>query len=501
MPDSPSNVRDFSGEKLGNYELSSRLTAGGMAEIYLARTHGTGEQVVVKMLRPRFAQDPTFVRMFMDEARLAAQLEHPNIGRVRDIGEQGGRCFIAMEHLHGHDARELLEHAIGHGRRIPLAHALAVVRQVAAGLHYAHEKRDDSGRALHIVHRDVSPSNIFITYEGAVKLVDFGLARAASHHSQSAAGTVHGKSAYMSPEQCKGQKLDRRSDIFSLGVVLHELTTSRRLFRSDPGESHRVVMDRIVSGEVPAPTTVIPDYPARLEAIVMRALAGDPHKRYATARALLADIDALVKGTRMASSNAELAAYLREVFGAPEPESGESADDFDASAFDDEEVATTLYSGDIDNVEDVWSSARAPSSPPVDDKSSRPSLRRLALPLQAEDSDVFHTPLMAQLAADPVPGELAERVDTSRADSEDHEIIIVEDEDDQEPQEVPPLSPRDMPQEFIDTAARASLAARADTMNLPDPPAVNQPRWWLVALLFLLIRATVAGIILLLRSA
>lgn len=490
------NIRDYSGESLGRYQLQTRLAVGGMAEIYLARAahvKGPAGYVVIKMLRPRFAQDPAFVRMFLDEAHLAKQLQHENIGQVYDIGEEPGRYYIAMEYLHGYDARELLEQALVDGQRVPLEHAIAVVSGVAAGLHHAHERRDPQGRPLEIVHRDVSPSNIFITYDGRVKLVDFGLARAATQGSQFGAGVVHGKSAYMSPEQCKSERLDRRSDVFSLGTVLYELTTARRLFRTDPTESHYVVMDRIVSGLVPPPSSVVPGYPAGLERIVTRALAVDPIKRYPTAESFLLDLQALASKERLSLSRTGLAKYLEKVFGhKPEPwrelEMQDEDDPSDEDGFEDE-VATTLYAGDLDDIEDLWAVQRS-SQPAEPIESARPSQRRLALPLVAEDSDVFQTPLLAQLAAEPPPGELAEKLE--RAASSEYEEMISVVEEEPQPPEAPPV-----PEILEIPVAEQRVAVPTATV----PLAPQRSRWWLVGLLVLLFLATAAATVYFLELA
>jgi serine/threonine protein kinase len=490
-----------------------------MAEIYLAGVadgfESPDQYVVIKLLRGNVARDPEFVRMFLDEGRLAVQLEHPNIGQVYDTGEERGFYYIAMEYLHGHDARAFLDHAITHRTRIPLEHVLTIVAGVAAGLHYAHETCDSEGQPLQIVHRDVSPSNIFITYEGAVKLVDFGLA--ATQSSQFRAGVVQGKTAYMSPEQCRSQPLDRRSDVFSLGTVLHELTTGQRLFRTAPTDTNYEIMDRIVNGLVPPPSQLVPGYSAELQAIVMRALAVDPADRYATAQELRIDLEALAKAERAGLSAAVLARYVKATFGdKPEPWRGiepldDDADDQDeddlagSDEFDDE-GATTLYSGSMDDLEEGWSPPRAQTAPPTVAPPSRPSLSKLALPLQAEDSDVFQSPLLAKLAQEPPPGELAARFEVAarsghedEEDDDDEDIEVVEVAPSErswaQPEAVSVAQRRAGTYPGLDAPSAVELMTRADS---GAELAASGHRWWVVGMLILLIVAVLAATVYLL---
>ncbi len=308
------------GSMLGRYQVLSHLATGGMAEIYLARAtglEGFERYVVVKCIKPEHARDDRFVRMFIDEARLSAQLHHQNIAQVYDIGQEGGAFYFAMEYVHGENVRELLHAVALRKGRIPLEHALTIVAGAAAGLHYAHEARNSERRPLDIVHRDVSPSNIIVTYDGAVKVVDFGIAKAAVRMTETQSGSLKGKIAYMSPEQCRGDVVDRRSDVFALGIVLYELTTITRLFK---GDNDYVTMHKIVTGDIPPPSTIRADYPPALEAIVMRALALDAIDRYPTVGAMLDELVAFSTEHRLAISPIGLQRYLREQFGAkPEP--------------------------------------------------------------------------------------------------------------------------------------------------------------------------------------
>ncbi|MEM9487920.1 MAG: serine/threonine-protein kinase [Myxococcota bacterium] len=318
----PSHNERLIPSTLGKYEIIQRLAVGGMAELFLARVSGLEgfeKYVVVKRILPRYAQDKNFVDMFLDEARLAARLDHQNIVQVHDIGREDEAYFFAMQYLHGEDMQGIMKRMAHDGQILPLDKALTVISGVAAGLQYAHEKRDTDGLPLHIVHRDVAPSNILVTYEGGVKLVDFGIARAHFRRSQTEHGRVKGKLSYMSPEQCRGEELDGRSDIFALGIVMYELTTTSRLFPSRGGKK-LAVMERIVNGDVPAPSSRIADYPPELEEILMRALRVSRAERYQRAGELLDDIELFAKNRSMSLSASSLAQWLRKTIGhRPEP--------------------------------------------------------------------------------------------------------------------------------------------------------------------------------------
>jgi serine/threonine-protein kinase len=291
-----------------------------MARIYIARTTGIGafeRHVVLKLITPERANDHTAVQMFLDEARLAASLNHQNVAQVFEVGEDGGIHYLAMEYVHGQDLRALLAKAGSQGSRIPLELALTVVAGAAAGLNHAHERRTPDGTPLGIVHRDVSPSNIMIGYDGAVKLLDFGIAKATSRSVETQSGIIKGKFAYMAPEQCRGREVDRRSDVFSLGIILYEISTQHRCFRAD---SDFDTMHRIVTGDVVRPTRLVQGYPQALEAIVMKALAVDAAQRYQSAGLLLEAIESFAVSSRMSLSTMGLGRFMRDMFGdVPEP--------------------------------------------------------------------------------------------------------------------------------------------------------------------------------------
>ncbi|HEX4457294.1 MAG TPA: protein kinase, partial [Polyangia bacterium] len=291
------------------------LAVGGMAELFLARAagpQGFSKLCVIKRVLPHLAEDPAFVEMFLDEARIAATLQHPNVVQMYDVGVVDGNYFIAMEYLHGEDVRSISKAVQHKEQRLPIEHALNIVIGLASGLHYAHEKVGFDGKPLEIVHRDVTPQNVIVTYDGAVKLLDFGIAKASNRFGETRFGTLKGKVPYMSPEQGRGEALDRRSDIFSLGIMLYELTLGRRLFQ---GKSDFEVLKQIVEGTVAPPSEYEPQYPPELEAIVMRALVKEKESRYQTARDLQVDLEALVRADRLHVSPIALQSYMAELFG------------------------------------------------------------------------------------------------------------------------------------------------------------------------------------------
>lgn len=319
-----SNVAE--GQRLGKYEIVRPLATGGMAQLYLARIAGIGafeRYVVVKVIMPERAADAMAIKMFLDEARLAASLHHNNIAQVIEVGAENNLHYFVMEYVHGQDLRAILARCGETGRRIPLELGLFIVAAAAAGLQHAHDRKGPDGMPLKIVHRDVSPSNVMIDYDGAVKMVDFGIAKASERSAETQAGTIKGKFAYMSPEQCRGLELDRRSDIFALGIILYETTTQQRAFRA---ESDFETMQRIVNGRYRKPTSLYPDFPLGLQAIIERALAVDPKARYQHAGELAEAIEQFAVSERMALSSRSMSRFMKELFGeVPEPWIGHRA--------------------------------------------------------------------------------------------------------------------------------------------------------------------------------
>lgn len=270
------------GRQFGAFTLLRKLARGGMADIFLAqrRTVESEELCVIKMMLPSSLRNPQALKLFLGEARLAAQLDHPNIVRIISLDRADDYYFIAMEYVPGETLFSLLHQAAKARRPIKPIEAAAVIRQAAIGLANAHALCDADGKPLNLVHRDVSPSNIILSYDGQVKILDFGIAAATSRTAGFPMGKALGKFSYMSPEQCLGEDLDRRSDIFSLGIVFWELTTGRALFG---GPDKGVTVASILDGLIPTPSSCNADVPAEIETVIMKALRRQPRDRFQTA--------------------------------------------------------------------------------------------------------------------------------------------------------------------------------------------------------------------------
>jgi len=310
----PAPFPHASPDRFGQYEVLERIAAGGMAELSKARLSGVQgfEKIVaIKKILPHLADNDEFLTMFADEAKLAAQLNHPNIVHIFDLGKiEAGGYFIAMEYVEGRDLRSLLQSARDVVAPLPTPLAVYVASKIAAALDYAHRRRDPEGRELNIVHRDVSPPNILISYEGDIKLCDFGIAKAASKASQTQSGALKGKVQYMSPEQAWGRPLDRRSDIFSLGCVLYEMLTEQKLFGGDTDLS---VLEKVRAAQVAPPSTINPEVGKNLDAVVLKALAREPEDRYGNASDMLRDLEAVLYSYSPAPGSADLAIYLHRL--------------------------------------------------------------------------------------------------------------------------------------------------------------------------------------------
>lgn len=311
QPHSLRTLADVSGT---SYEVLGRLATGGMAELFLARARAGGDTpspvVVLKRILPHLAADPEFVRMFRDEAHLALALQHHNIVRAMAIG--AAEDFFTMEYVHGETLRAVLDAAQSRGENIPLPQVLSIALGISAGLHHTHQQTDGEGRPLHIVHRDVSPSNVIVGYDGAVKLVDFGVAKAAAGTHVTQAGTLKGKLSYMSPEQCRAEHVDHRSDVFALGILLYEATTLTRLFI---GDNEVAVLNQVISNSIEPPSSRRRGYPPALERIVLRALRADPDDRYESAEALRLELVKFGRHLGLRPSQDGLARYVRGLFG------------------------------------------------------------------------------------------------------------------------------------------------------------------------------------------
>lgn len=297
------------GVPFGRYTLVRRLARGGMAEIFLALQEGPegfSRRLVIKRILPHLAADPSFLRMFMDEARIVAMLSHPHIVHLYDFGEVEGSYYLAMEYVDGIDLKQLGDR-VG---PVPPAHAAKIMSYVCEGLNHAHELAVD-GRSLGLVHRDVTPSNILVSYDGTVKVADFGIAKTYSGDDRTRAGVVKGKFAYLSPEQARGLPLDHRSDQFNIGILLYETLTGANLF---PHDSFQRAMKAIIGGEIEPPDRMQPSVPARLSAIVMKALSGRRDDRYPDTLALRADLEAFLREWPEPSDAVALGQFVREAF-------------------------------------------------------------------------------------------------------------------------------------------------------------------------------------------
>jgi len=302
--------------RFGPYVLLRLLATGGMAELFLAQQRsvaGFEKLLVVKRILPHLARDSVFIEMLLSEARIAATLNHPNIAHVYDVGVHDGNYYIAMELIRGEDLRSIVRQMRKKDvAAFPLEHAVAVGIGCLAGLAYAHETTDLDGQPLELVHRDVSPQNVVVSFSGDVKLVDFGIAKAGrSRMEDTHAGRLKGKIPYMSPEQASGREIDSRSDLFSLGIVLYELSTGRRLFK---GPSELESLKMITEGGIPPARSLNPRVPEPLEGILMKLLARDPDDRYQRARDAQADLEAFVRETRMPVSPLSFGAFVSELF-------------------------------------------------------------------------------------------------------------------------------------------------------------------------------------------
>ncbi len=365
---SPELPRQF-----GKYTLVRKLAKGGMAELYLAIQRsmaGFEKVVVIKRILPEMHQDGSFVDMLLSEARVAATLSHPNIVQTFDVGEVDGTYFIAMEHVHGDDIRGIVRQMKKVGRsEFPLAHAVEIALGISAGLAYAHAKHDIDGTPLNIVHRDISPQNVVVTFEGDVKIVDFGIAKSdAPNQDATEAGKLKGKIPYMSPEQARGDQVDSRSDIFSAGIILFELTTGKRLFK---GSSEYDTMRLICESDYPRPSDIRENYPPALEAIVLRALEKNRDERYQSAREMQAALQNFARDERIDASNVALSEFMRGLF----------ADDL-AREVADKDMVAQLRKSSHD-----WGSnpppARPATDPPRSTTISTPAAARTVTEVQA----------------------------------------------------------------------------------------------------------------------
>jgi serine/threonine protein kinase len=313
MSDGFQNMTVFQPTQFGKYQLLDKIAVGGMAELYRAKltgAQGFEKLIAIKKILPNLSEEDNLVTSFIDEAKLAALLHHENIVQIYDFGSMNDEYFIAMEFLFGKDLRTIRKAAKKRDNPLGMENILYIISRICAGLDYSHNLKDLQGKPLNIIHRDINPQNVFVTYEGQVKIIDYGIAKAASQNTKTRENLIKGKLAYMSPEQANGQAIDHRSDIFSAGIILYELLAVRRMFE---GETMHV-LSLVRDAHYDPPEEVIPDLPAKLNEILRRALAKDPDDRYQSAGEMLADVEEFAFELTLRPNARSFAQYMKELF-------------------------------------------------------------------------------------------------------------------------------------------------------------------------------------------
>ncbi|HLT31879.1 MAG TPA: serine/threonine-protein kinase [Myxococcaceae bacterium] len=301
-------------ETFGRYELLRRLANGGMGQIDLARQKGpVGFQklLVVKRILPHLSEDEEFLKMFLDEARIAALLNHPNIAQIYESGQADDIYYMAMEYVQGEPITQVVRKAEAQGRPMPVPLLIRIIADAAAALDYVHHAKSPSGRPLGLIHRDVSPQNVMVSFHGTVKLIDFGVAKAANKLSMTSVGAIKGKYAYMSPEQATDQELDGRSDIFGLATILYEQLTGTRLFKR---ETDHGTLKAVVGHRVPPPSSVVDGIPPGLDEVVLQGLAKHRDDRFERAADFQLALEEVLMHARLPGSPGHLAAFMRELY-------------------------------------------------------------------------------------------------------------------------------------------------------------------------------------------
>ena len=303
-------------QRVDRYELVGEIASGGMATVYLARLTGVGgfqRFVAMKRLHPHLANEKEFVEMFLDEARIAARIHHPNVVPILEVGASSVGYYLVMEYIEGDTLARLLARAATRGKRLPIPIALRIALDMLSGLHAAHELRDDAGDPVQLVHRDVSPQNVLVGVDGIARITDFGVARAASRLTATRVGQLKGKIAYMAPEQAAGEEsLDRRADVFASGIVIWEELAAKRLFKA---ENEAATLSRVMTEPVPPLTSIVPGLSPALSNVVMRALERAPDARFSTCAQFADALEAAATGKERIATPRELAAYVTEVLG------------------------------------------------------------------------------------------------------------------------------------------------------------------------------------------
>ncbi|MFC1853400.1 serine/threonine protein kinase, partial [candidate division CSSED10-310 bacterium] len=306
--------------RFGKYDLIEKIASGGMAEIFLAKQSGVrgfAKIVVIKRIHKHLSSDAEFVAMFINEARVAAQLTQQNIVQIYDFGEQNGSYYIAMEYIHGKDLKTLYNRCRMSKTGLPLELAIHIVQQLCNGLSYAHRKKDFQNKSLNIVHRDVSPQNVLISFEGEIKVTDFGIAKATTQLRATQAGTLKGKMAYMSPEQAWGKEIDQRSDIFAIGIIFYEILLSRRLFL---GSSDLETLENVRGARKVSLRDIDQSIPLEIERIIHKALEKDVQKRYQNAREMYQELETFSVQNGFLHQPYRLAEFMRSMFLDKQPE-------------------------------------------------------------------------------------------------------------------------------------------------------------------------------------
>jgi len=303
----------FEPRQFGKYQLLDQIAVGGMAELYRAKltgVQGFEKLIAIKKILAHLSTEENLVTSFIDEAKLAALLHHENIVQIYDFGNLDGDYYIAMEYLFGKDLRAIIQKAAKTDQPLGMENILYIAIRICAGLDYSHTLKDLQGKALNIIHRDINPQNVLVTYEGQVKIIDFGIAKAASHNSKTKENLIKGKLAYMSPEQANGGSIDHRSDIFSTGIILYELLADRRMFQ---GETLHI-LSLVREAQYDPPAEVIADLPPKLNAILLRALAKAPEDRYQSCGEMLADLEECAFQLSLRPNSRSFARYMKSLF-------------------------------------------------------------------------------------------------------------------------------------------------------------------------------------------
>ena len=306
-------MAEFNPVRFGKYLILDKIATGGMAEMYQAKitsVEGFEKLVAIKKILPNLTQDENLVKMFIDEAKLAAMLFHQNIVQIYDLGSMEGAYFIAMEYIHGKDLRVLAEKAKERDLPLPLEYALYIACRICSGLEYSHSLKDFQGNPLKIIHRDISPQNVLVTYQGEIKIVDFGIAKAAKKSTGTKEGLIKGKVSYMSPEQAAGKPIDKRSDIFSTGILLYEMVTGQRMFEG----ADLQVLERLRKVDFEPAENLVPNLPFQVSQILDRALAKGVARRYKSCGEMLADLEACLTAFPVRPSAEGLSQYMKALF-------------------------------------------------------------------------------------------------------------------------------------------------------------------------------------------